>query len=56
MKIPYIVNVTGLGTAVENNGFLQFITLRLYKMGLTGAQRFSFRMKKIKRLWNSMEL
>jgi glycosyltransferase involved in cell wall biosynthesis len=42
MKIPYIVNVTGLGTAVENNGFLQFITLRLYKMGLTGAQKVFF--------------
>lgn len=31
--IPYIVNITGLGTAVENKGILQKITLFLYKIG-----------------------
>ncbi|MCS0670399.1 glycosyltransferase family 4 protein [Cytobacillus firmus] len=33
-KVPYIVNITGLGTAVENGGFLQNITLFLYKVAL----------------------
>lgn len=33
-KIPYIVNITGLGTAVENKGVLQTITLMLYRMAL----------------------
>lgn len=42
MKIPYIVNVTGLGTAVENKSVLRFITLRLYKMGLKGAKKVFF--------------
>ena len=34
IKIPYIVNITGLGTAVENGGLLQKITLFLYKLSL----------------------
>jgi galacturonosyltransferase len=38
-KVPYVVNVTGLGTAVENGGFLQKITLALYKIGLRKAQK-----------------
>ena len=36
-RIPYIANVTGLGTAVENGGPLAFLTLSLYRMGLRGA-------------------
>jgi len=32
--IPYIVNITGLGSAVENGGLLQRITLSLYKSAL----------------------
>lgn len=32
LKIPSAANITGLGTAVENKGFLQFITVFLYKM------------------------
>lgn len=31
LKIPYIANITGLGTAVENKGLLQRITTFLYK-------------------------
>ena len=33
-RVPYVSNMTGLGTAVENGGFLQKITLTLYKIGL----------------------
>lgn len=32
--IPQIANITGLGVAVENSGFLQKITIILYKIGL----------------------
>jgi|SRR5690625_4605792 len=32
LKIPYIANITGLGTAVENAGLLQKITTLLYKV------------------------
>ena len=31
---PYVCNITGLGTAVENKGVLQIITLTLYKFAL----------------------
>ncbi len=34
LKIPYISNVTGLGTSIENGGLLSFITKALYKLGL----------------------
>jgi len=36
-KVPYIVNVTGLGTAVENEGVLQKITLFMYRIALKRA-------------------
>src|SRR5699024_9352930 len=32
MKVPYIANITGLGTAVENGGIMQRITTFLYKI------------------------
>jgi len=37
LKIPYIANITGLGTALENPGPLQKITKLLYKKGLKKA-------------------
>lgn len=41
-KIPYVSNVTGLGTAVENGGVLQKITLTLSKVGFREAKRVFF--------------
>ena len=38
LKIPYISNITGLGTSVEQPGLLQKITLFLYKRGLKKAK------------------
>ncbi|OZQ61777.1 glycosyltransferase family 1 protein [Paenibacillus sp. VTT E-133280] len=32
LNIPYIANITGLGTAVENAGIMQKITITLYKI------------------------
>lgn len=37
LKIPYIANITGLGSAVENPGLLQKLTLNLYKSALKNA-------------------
>lgn len=37
-KIPYLPNITGLGTAVENEGIMQKITLNLYKIALKSAK------------------
>lgn len=31
LKIPYIANITGLGSALENKGILQLITTKLYR-------------------------
>ena len=38
LKIPYIPNVTGLGTPVEIPGPLQKLTIQLYKVGVSGAE------------------
>lgn len=43
--IPYVANITGLGTAVENGGIIQRITLPLYKYGLRKAQKVFFQNK-----------
>lgn len=42
LDIPYIANITGLGSAVENAGLLQTITLSLYKLGLRKAKMVFF--------------
>ncbi|MGX7199929.1 glycosyltransferase family 4 protein [Enterococcus nangangensis] len=45
LGVPYIANITGLGTAVESQGIMQKITLRLYKYGLKNAQKVFFQNK-----------
>lgn len=42
LGIPYVVNITGLGTALENSGVMQKITCILYKTGLKNAQKVFF--------------
>lgn len=37
LKIPYLTNVTGLGTPIENPGRLQRLAILLYKIGVAGA-------------------
>lgn len=41
-KTPQIANITGLGTAVENGGLMQKITVFLYKIGLKKAKTVFF--------------
>lgn len=43
--IPYIANVTGLGTTIENGGLLRFISTTLYKAGLKKASCVFFQNK-----------
>ena len=38
-KIPFVANITGLGTAVENPGFTQKIMILLYKYAFKDIQR-----------------
>lgn len=41
-KVPCVANITGLGTAVENGGLVQKITVLLYKYAFTKVQRVFF--------------
>lgn len=43
--VPQIANVTGLGSAVENPGWLQKLTIVLYKLGLRKAKKVFFQNK-----------
>lgn len=36
--VPQLANITGLGDAIENPGFLRIITIRLYRIGLKKAR------------------
>lgn len=42
LKIPYVVNVCGLGTPVETPGPMQIFTCFLYKLGIKGAKAIFF--------------
>lgn len=42
LKIPYIANITGLGTAVEIPGKLQKLTTKMYKYGVSDAKTLFF--------------
>lgn len=44
-KIPYIVNITGLGSAVENHGLLQKLTVLLYRAAMKNASCIFFQNK-----------
>ena len=44
-KIPYIANVTGLGTTIENGGLLALLTTTLYRVGLKKTQCVFFQNK-----------
>lgn len=39
LSIPYIANITGLGTAVENAGIMQKVTVLLYKIAFKKINR-----------------
>ena len=42
LKIPYVANITGLGTALENGGVMQKIALTLYKTGFRRISKVFF--------------
>ena len=45
LGIPYVVNVTGLGAAVETTGLLQKISIPMYRFGIRSAQKVFFQNK-----------
>jgi len=52
-KTPYISNITGLGTAIENGGVLQSFTIFLYKLALKNASCVFFQNKENAEFINS---
>lgn len=41
-NVPYVTNITGLGTALENKGILQILTKNLYKVALKKVNMLFF--------------
>ena len=52
----YITNITGLGTAVENQGLIQKITLNLYKLGLKKASCVFFQNEKNQKFFRDRKI
>lgn len=42
LKVPCVMNITGLGTAVENPGLMQKFMIMLYKKALSGVRKVFF--------------
>lgn len=42
LNVPYIVNITGLGTALGEKGVLQFITVNMYRYAMRKASKILF--------------
>lgn len=42
LNIPCIMNITGLGTAVENGGIMQKFMILLYRLAVPGAKKIFF--------------
>ena len=42
LRVPYVANITGLGTALENGGLMQKALLILYRFGLRKAKKVFF--------------
>lgn len=55
-KIPFLPNVTGLGTTIENGGLMAQISTTLYKTGLKGAACVFFQNKDNERLFLEKKL
>jgi glycosyltransferase len=56
LKIPCVVNITGLGIAVEQRGILQKITLALYKIALKKVQTIFFQNEENMRFFKEKKL
>ncbi|PER35106.1 glycosyltransferase family 1 protein [Bacillus cereus] len=54
--VPYISNITGLGSAVENGGVLQKITVALYKSALKKASCVFFQNEENKKFFEAKKI
>jgi lipopolysaccharide/colanic/teichoic acid biosynthesis glycosyltransferase/glycosyltransferase involved in cell wall biosynthesis len=53
MAIPYVTNVTGLGSALENRGLLQQLMIYLYKLSMAKVQTVFFQNEKNRQFFTS---
>lgn len=56
MGIPYVTNVTGLGSALENRGLLQKVMIRLYKFSLARVQTVFFQNERNRQFFTSHKI
>lgn len=56
MGVPYVTNVTGLGSAIENKGLLQRLILQLYKFSLSKVQTVFFQNEKNRQLFSNHKI
>ena len=56
LKIPCVVNITGLGTAIEQKGILQKVTLTLYRIALKKVQTIFFQNEENMRFFQEKKL
>lgn len=54
--VPYVANITGLGTAVENGGLMQKLTLFLYNLGLRKVQKVFFQNTENRRFFETHKI
>lgn len=54
--IPYVANITGLGTAVEKGGLVQWITVLLYRLAFVNVQRVFFQNEENRQFFASRRL
>ena len=52
LHIPFVANITGLGTAVENPGLSQKISILLYKFAFKSVQRVFFQNEENKKFFD----
>ena len=53
-RVSQLANVTGLGDAIENGGWLQKLTIMLYKVGISKAKRVFFQNRTNKEIFDQL--
>ncbi|SHE83010.1 Sugar transferase involved in LPS biosynthesis (colanic, teichoic acid) [Atopostipes suicloacalis DSM 15692] len=56
MGVPYVTNVTGLGSAIENKGLLQRFMIQLYRISLSKVQTVFFQNEKNRELFSNHKI
>lgn len=56
LGVPYVANITGLGTAVEHDGIMQKLTVLLYRRAFRKVQRVFFQNEENRQFFESRKL